>query len=264
MFDPISLGVMALGSGLSYGLSQMNQGGKSAQAGGYQWNATPENPLAKRLKTTQYDYLANGLDALAAGKPPTWFQQYRPLEEAQRKNALSGQYYGAGAGAAGSKGYAGYGGSGGNAFAPGVFKQQQAADVAAGRRGSGGGSNYAKQLALYQQQMQDIDNYLSQMGAASMQTAEQTYLQGAQGVSQYAQGSWGGFDATEAQASPYQQIGSAVGAMTPYFASMMGQMGGGSSQYGQALNSSTGAQIAQPLYGGQPAQSHVYNQFATQ
>lgn len=264
MFDPISLGVMALGSGLSYGLSQMKSGGQDAQSGGYQWNATPENPLARRLKTTQYDYLANGLDALAMGKPPTWFQQYRPLEEAQRKNALTGQYYGAGAGAAGSKGYAGYGGSGGNAFAPGVFKQQQAADVAAGRRGSGGGSNYAKQLALYQQQMQDIDNYLSQMGAASMQSAEQTYLSSAGGVSQYAQGQWAPFEGTDYQPSAGQQMGAMVGQMTPYFASMAGQLGGGSSQWGQPLNSSTGAQIAQPMYGGQPAQSHVYNQFATQ
>lgn len=147
-------------------------------------------PTATFLQNPQYSgaapainqgwsYLSNGLQALQEGKPPTWFQNWRPLEEAQRKNALTGTYYGQGAGA-----------QGGNMFGPGVLATQRSADVRAGRRGAGAGSNYAKQLDMYSQGMSDIDNYLSKLGYEAMNTAEGRYLGGLSSIPQGPQGQW--------------------------------------------------------------------------
>lgn len=179
--------------------------GKEAQPGGYQWLQQPEYQNVGTNMGTIWDYLGRGIQALQEGKPPTWFQQWAPLEEYQRKNKLTGTYYGKGAGAAG-----------GNLFGPGILATQQATDIAAGRRGAGAGSNYAKQLQMYGQGMTDIDNYLSQLGATAMQGAEQQYLSSAANLPRGPQGQWMPYGETAYQPSGTESILGAVGQMAPY------------------------------------------------
>ena len=164
----------------------------------------PEYAGAASGMGTMWDYLGKGMQSLQEDKPPTWFQQWAPLEEYQRKNKLRGTYYGTGAGAAG-----------GNQFGPGILATQQATDVAAGRRGAGAGSNMAKQLQQYGQGMSDIDSYLSQLGAGAMQGAETQYLSSAAQLPRGPQGQWSSYEGTPYQPSGGESVMNAVGQMAP-------------------------------------------------
>jgi len=178
-------------------------GGKKGTAPTWQWLQNPEYQNTRGTMESTWDYLGKGLQSLQEGKPPTWWQNYRPLEEYQRKNALYGQYYGKGAGAQG------------NQWGPGILDTQRAADVAAGRRGAGGGSNYAKQLNQYSQGMTEIDKYLSQLGFQAMGQQEQTLLSGVQGMlsGRGPEGQWSSVGGTAAQPGWGSQVLNAVGGL---------------------------------------------------
>jgi hypothetical protein len=205
-------------------------GGQKAQGPGWQWLQNPEYSQATNTMGNYWDYLNNGLTSLQEGKPPTWFQNWRPLEEAQRKNALTGTYYGRGASAAG-----GYGSGGASTFQPGILNTQRSADVAAGRRGAGGGSNYALQLANYGQANKDIDNYMSQLGATAMQNQQTQILGTIQGSGNLRgpAGQWGSYEGTPYQSSGLQSTMQGLGALAPYMTAAASNVGTGSNGINQ-------------------------------
>lgn len=228
---PLTAGIGGMIGGGIGGMFDPQGGGTPGQAGGYQWLQNPEYAQATNAMGNYWDYLSGGLQSMQEGKPPTWFQNWRPLEESQRKQALYGTYYGKGAGA-----------RGGNQFGPGVLATQSAKDVAAGRRGAGAGSNYAKQLDEYAQAMNDIDEYFSKLGFGAMDTSEQRYLTSFQNSANIRgpQGQWGSFEGVPFQPSGMQSMMQGVGAMLPYMAQGWGaNPGNQGSSYNYGTNYAT-------------------------
>lgn len=241
----------AVGAGAGMLLGAMGGGaagtGEKAQGPGWQWLQNPEYPEVAPAMGTYWDYLAKGLENMQTGQEPEWWKKWRPLEESQRKAALYGTYYGKGAGA-----------QGGNYFGPGVLATQRGADVAAGRRGAGGGSNYAKQLDMYAQGMSDIDDYLSKLGATAMDTAESRYLSAfpaSQGIRGPA-GQWGSYEGTAYQPSGMESMMQGVGSYLPY----LGQTASLGSALGNQQQQQAGyGQYGQLNYGQQPMLSQAAN-----
>ena len=247
----VALGTAVIGAGMSYGLNQIGSGGgQKATDPGWQWLPTPQLPQAKQAYGNYFDYLSGGLQSLQEGKPPTWFQNWAPLEEKQRKNALTGTYYGKGAGAAGGN------------FGPGVLATQQGADVAAGRRGAGAGSNYANQLNQYAYGNKQIDDYLSQLGAGAMQQEETNLMNAFPASYQISQepGAWGSYAGTEAQPSSMQAAGAGLSTAVPYLLSSL-TGAGGQNGMGGYFNPDTSSSTAlnNSVYASQWNPSNQYN-----
>ena len=204
-------GIAAAGS-IAGGM--MSGSGKKGKSGGYipqpqeQWL-----PETAPTLSSMWDYMGKGMQALSEGKPPTWFQRWAPLEEAQRKNKLRGTYWGSGAGAAG-----------GEQFGPGILQTTQAADIKAGRRGSGAGSNYNKQLAEYAQRESEIGDYMTKTGAMAMEGAEGRYLQAASQLPRGMKMGYGQFEGTPYQPSGWESAANALGAAAPYWGDAINNM----------------------------------------
>ena len=251
----IGTGIGSFGGPLTAGIGGMIGGGigsmfdkgggsQSAQGGGYQWDENPQYSNVENSMGNYWDYLGKSLQAMQMGQPTEGFQQFRANEEYQRKNALRGSYYGAGAGAAGSGPYTGEGAGGygvnmnpgANYFRPGVLDTQMSQDVRVGRRGAGAGSNYAKQLAIYGQSMNDIDMYLSQLGYADQQNNKTQILNAFQnsGNIRGPEGAWHSFEGTSYQPSGMESSMNTLGQLVPYL-SNLSSSGGGGSTYGESL-----------------------------
>lgn len=190
------------------------------------WLQKPQYRNVAPAMESAWDYVSKGLESIQAGKPPTWFQQWRPLEETQRRNALYGTYYGGG-------GQAGVLGQG---FGPGILEGQRAADIKAGRRGAGAGSNYARQLDQYAKASNELSNYMSQLGAQAMESSEGRYINAMSqgGLNQGPEGEWWKQEGTEGSPGflsslagmiPYA-IGAATGVPIPPMSTGGGGFGG--------------------------------------
>jgi hypothetical protein len=207
----LALGIAALTSGAGVAGAAMNKNKGKSQPGGAQWLQNPQYSFTEPRMELTSDYVTKGIQALSEGKPPTWWQAYEPVERKKRQKSLYEQYYGGG-------------------FGPGVLETQQSTDIAAGRRGAGGGSNYAKQLQQYSMGLQDIEDLLTQGGAGAMQTAEQSYIPWSANMPTGPSGQWMTYagQTTPYQPSALESIAGGVGSMLPYLMAGMGT--GGSNQ----------------------------------
>jgi hypothetical protein len=180
------------------GIGGMFGGGNEA---GAQWLQNPQYSFTEPRMQLTSDYVSKGLQALQEGKPPTWFSNWEPIERKKRMGSLYQQYYG------GQDAY------GRDTFGPGLLATQVGQDVAAGRVGASGSSNYAKQLANYSGIAQAIDDYLSQLGSQAMETAEGRYLGTSLQIPEGPSGRWEGYEATP---SAGQTIAGGIGSILPY------------------------------------------------
>lgn len=238
MFGPgWGTAIGAVGGGLM-GMFSPDEEGTSGEAQWLQnpqWNTFEEMPIAYRLAG---EHTASGLEALESGQYPTWLKNWLDIERKRRMEGLKEGYYGS------------------RLTGPGILETQQAGDVAAGRRGSGAGSNYAAQLAQYGKGMFDIEDVLTQTGQGKMGELEQYYTNTLMNPEFY--GPKGQWNITPGQAggpSPMMQGLGALGALG-------GALGKGYFTGGTKASSVSTTGLADKIMGTQPKYTNIGNPFS--
>jgi hypothetical protein len=217
--DPLSIGVSALmalgGAGLNYLGASGNRRGQ-AQPGGFQYLPYPIRPEYQEAG----EFFRNAMQRTQEGRAPVWFERWRPTEEARNFQDIYATYYGGDV-----TGIGGQPGSPvGRRFSAGILDTQRAADVAAGRRGEGAGTNYAAQLEQYARELADARQLMGQLEAQTIgQTGATSAQQLAAMYDPRRMGEYQAYAGRPYQPSGLEQLGTAISSFAPYAGNLFQQ-----------------------------------------